>query len=456
MRFLFTTIQGFETEFYGRVGDRLAARGHDVEHVTYSRRAARLLREGGFSARSLPDLRAEIDPVRDLDAEARRIEREYDLGTIRELYRTDPPAASLSERAAVRRAVEHVRALEHGFDALEPDVLVPEVGNELLRVAAHTIALAREIPTLFLFYTIFPRPLRLYVDTMHAPIVFPDELRQLTPDEEAELESFQREFMRRERPIRPHRERIVTRRHLERLRAYVGARLGEDRDNEYLRPGAWLIEHAAERIRRPAARPLYDRLDPYRRFVYFPLHVSDDYKIKRLIPHCADQGAIVDLLADALPPRHDLVLKEHPMSIGRNPLTYLRRLKRLPNVRLVEPQTSTHDLIRRAEAVAVISSTVGLEALLYEKPVLTLGRPFYAGYGITVDIDSFADLPAATLAVLAFRPDRERVRRFLHAAMRRCYPGAPVLVDDSDANAELLAASLDAALAEARPVAVAP
>ena len=44
-----------------------------------------------------------------------------------------------------------------------------------------------------------------------------------------------------------------------------------------------------------------------------------------------------------------------------------RRLHTRPNVRLVAPHTSSHELIRRAEAIAVISSTVGLEALLYEK-----------------------------------------------------------------------------------------
>ncbi len=40
----------------------------------------------------------------------------------------------------------------------------------------------------------------------------------------------------------------------------------------------------------------------------------------------------------------------------------------------------------------MISSTVGLEALLYDKPVLTLGTPFYSGYGVTLDVDSFAEI----------------------------------------------------------------
>ena len=96
----------------------------------------------------------------------------------------------------------------------------------------------------------------------------------------------------------------------------------------------------------------------------------------------------------------------------------------------------------------MISSTVGLEALLHEKPVLTLGQPFYSGYGVTLDVDSFTEIRDAVPALLRFAPDPERIARFLHAAMRACRPGAPVLVDRSDENARTLAASLDAAARE--------
>jgi capsule polysaccharide export protein KpsC/LpsZ len=136
------------------------------------------------------------------------------------------------------------------------------------------------------------------------------------------------------------------------------------------------------------------------------------------------------------------------MSIGRNPIAMLRRLSRIPNVRLVDPHTSSLRLLSRAEGVVTISSTVGLEALLFERPVLTLGRPFYSGYGVTLDLDSPSRVDAAVPRLLTFEPDRERTRRFLHAAMRRCQPGAPVLVDRSDANARVLAASFARTAAE--------
>lgn len=133
------------------------------------------------------------------------------------------------------------------------------------------------------------------------------------------------------------------------------------------------------------------------------------------------------------------------MSIGRNQISMLRELVREPNVRLVEPRTSSHELIRRSSGVAVIGSTVGFEALLHQRGVLTIGRPFFAGAGVTLDVDSTAELREAVPRLLDFRPDHERVLMFLHAAMRRCWPGAPVLVDRSDANARLLAATLDEA-----------
>jgi hypothetical protein len=274
--------------------------------------------------------------------------------------------------------------------------------------------------------------------------VEPGDLRELSREEHAEVEAFVRDFTRRAAPIRPHRTPPIRPGRARLLLRHLAVRAIWDRDNDYLRPWRWLREQAAEQVRGKAARLLYRRQGT-RPFVYYPLHVVDDYKIARVVPHCADQAAIVAQLAAALPHGHDLVVKEHPMSIGRNRLGFLARLRRIPGVRLVDPHTSSHELIEGSRAVAVISSTVGLEALLYGKPVLTLGRPFYAGAGVTLDVDSFREIRRAVPELLGFRPDPDRVARFLHAAMRRCQAGAPVLVDRSDANAGALAKSLDSA-----------
>jgi hypothetical protein len=449
MRFLFLTLYGGETDFYGRVSRELVRRGHEAVHVTWSRRGAQRLGRMGLRAHVLPDLLAATGPGDDLAAEGSRLEERYAMRSLRDVYRTDWRLAGRPERKATERTVRHFLALERVFDDERPEVVVPEVGSETMRTAAHLIALQRGIRTLFLFYTIFPDPLRLYRDTVHAPIVPSEELRALTGDERAQIEGFVAAFIERDRPIREYRRPRVHAGTLRDFAGHIARKALWDRDNEYLRPHLFVRNYFREKARARVAQRFYEPLgDAPRPFVYFPLHVVDDYKIKRVIPHCYDQAAIIELIAESLPQGVDLVLKEHPLSVGRNPPGLLRRLSSRPEVRIVTPFTSSHELIRRAQAVAVISSTVGLEALLHGRPVLTCGQPFYAGYGITVDVDSFRELPDAVTRVLRFQPDRERTLRFLAAAMRACLPGQPALADASEENAVVHAASLDAAVAD--------
>jgi hypothetical protein len=460
VRFLFVTLGHVESEFYGRVGGSLRKAGHEVAHVTFSRHAARRLARGGQTAWCLPDRMLELGTEIDVPREVERILGDYDIPTFRDIYRTDFVCDGRQEAWCVERTVRHMLAMEEIFDEWRPDIVIPEVGNETLRDAARLVGVRRGIPVLFLFYTIFPDPLRVYVDTMHAPIVGQNDLKPLSPERQAEVEAFIGEFTRKRKPIREPRESKVTAYRARMFARHLLVKALWDRDNEYLLPFRWLAGRIGERARARSLRRFYNHPDLSRPFVYFPLHVTDDYKIKRVVPHCADQAGLVEQVARALPHGWDLVTKEHPMAIGRTPQSLLKRLTQMPNVRVVSPQSNSHDLIQQARAVVVISSTVGLEALLYDKPVLTLGEPFYSGFGITVDLDSFAEIPTAVPAVIDFTADRERIRQFLAAAMERCYPGAPVLVDRSDANAAMVAESVARAgestlRNRARPLAVA-
>jgi hypothetical protein len=184
VRFLFTTLQFMESDFYGRVGAELARRGHEVGHVTFSRRAVRGLERHGGPVWCLPDAMTVL-PAADADAEGARIVQQYGLPTLRDVWKTDWVCDGRSDAENVERTVRHFLALERIFDEYQPEVVVPEVGSETMRTAAHEVARHRGATVLFLFYTIFPEPLRLYRNTMHAPIVAPDEVRELEPSQRA-------------------------------------------------------------------------------------------------------------------------------------------------------------------------------------------------------------------------------------------------------------------------------
>lgn len=448
VKFLFTTFQTEETEGYLRTGAALRALGHEPVHVVFARSGARRARRHGDTAECLADLLAQVGTTDDVEREATRIERTYGLSSLRSVWVTDIACRGRSESWCVAWTVRHFRAMEHVFDTHRPDVLVPDIGSETMRTAAHAVALQRGVPTFFLFYTLFPDPLRLYVDVPQAPIMPREEVVAIDARQRARVEAFVADFKERGRAIVRDRHIAVTGSKLKDFARHVAVKATIERDNPYLTPQRHITHAVGQRVRRRKVPRLYEDRDPSRPFLYFPLHVTDDFKVKRMTPHCVDQASLIEQVADVLPQGYDLVVKEHPRDVGRNPVAFLERVSSRPNVRLVSASTSSHQLIQDAAAVVVIGSTVGVEALLYGTPVLTLGQPWYSGYGLTVDVDSFRVLPQGVGAVLDFRPDHEQVLRFLHAAWSRCYPGAPAGYDPSEENARTLAATLHRAAQE--------
>jgi hypothetical protein len=444
MRFLFTTLQFIETDFYGRVARELERLGYESVHAVFSRQGAEQLRSQGFTTWCLPDLVEEAGRDLDVQAEVRRIEAAYDLPAIRRVHLTDPPVRHRPEAELTERSVRHFLALERVFDEAQPDVLVPEVGRETMRQVATAIAEARGITYFYFYLTIFPNSLLLFANHPYGPIMAPEEVRELSDEEREEVEAFIATYKERAKPIYKHRKSRVRPQQLRDFARHVRVSRTYDRDNEYLRPSQFVKNYARLNGRRVLLSRLYQEV-PDRPFVYFPIHVIDDFKIELLIPHCADQEFLIKLVADSLPQGYDVVLKEHPLSLGRNPVSMLRRLSRMENVRLVHPETSSHELIQRAEAITVISSTVGLESLMYDKAVMTMGKPFWSGYGVTFDLESFREVRDAIPRLLDWKPDPERIRQFFGGAMRSTYPGKPGLQDPSDENVRRMAGTLDAA-----------
>src|SRR4051812_42009769 len=161
MRFLFVTFDAREGRFYRIVGDELKRRGHAAGHLTWSPLAAREARRAGQPAYELVDLVERAGEGVDIAAETRRIESSYDVLSLRDVYRTDRVCQGRPEPWCLDRTVRNFLAIERAFDEARPDVVVPEVGSEIARTAAHAVAIGRGIDVLFPFYTIFPNALRL-------------------------------------------------------------------------------------------------------------------------------------------------------------------------------------------------------------------------------------------------------------------------------------------------------
>lgn len=153
---------------------------------------------------------------------------------------------------------------------------------------------------------------------------------------------------------------------------------------------------------------------PQRPFVFFPLHYEPEANLLVHGSYFENQLEVVRNLARSLPVGWDLVVKEHPQMRGRRDLGFYRRLRRVPNVRLVPAAVRSNVLIKHARMVAVISGTPGLEASLLGKPVIMFGD-FPWDYAPTVHrVRALSDLPALIRAAAdaELAPDHPDVLAF--------------------------------------------
>lgn len=86
-------------------------------------------------------------------------------------------------------------------------------------------------------------------------------------------------------------------------------------------------------------------------------------------------------------PRVRIILKLHPDVLAGRKRGHFERLTRAQTARMTVLRTDTHPaaLIEHAAMIYVVTSQMGLEGLLWGKPVRTFGMPFYAGWGLTLD-----------------------------------------------------------------------
>ena len=112
-------------------------------------------------------------------------------------------------------------------------------------------------------------------------------------------------------------------------------------------------------------------------FAFFPLHTEPEVSLLVQGRGFLNQIEVIRSLASSLPVGWQLLVKEHPASVGKRPIGYYRKLLAIPNVRLVRTSCKSNTLIAHASLVVVISGTIGFEAIVQGKPVAVLGNtPF--------------------------------------------------------------------------------
>lgn len=154
---------------------------------------------------------------------------------------------------------------------------------------------------------------------------------------------------------------------------------------------------------------------PYGHRILVPGQVEDDFSILKGAGHIRTNLALLQATR-AANPKAIIIYKPHPdVEAGlRSGTVSDPMLKTYANVIL--RNTDPAAVLPLCDAVWTMTSTLGFEALLRGKPVTCLGVPFYAGWGLTTDLNP---IPKRRLTLLAAANQHGPItlHRLAHAAL---------------------------------------
>lgn len=167
---------------------------------------------------------------------------------------------------------------------------------------------------------------------------------------------------------------------------------------------ALLVQRPSTILRQPTQVEAPPLSDP---FVFVPLQKHGDTQLRFFGNLCVGVPETIELLAsavDALPRGWHLRIKEHPSDRRRFGATIARHAARRI---YLDNATDTFSQVRASQAVLTVNSSVGLEAMLLEKPVTTMGKVFWALPGLVQQAATLEDLRSVLAAPSSFVPDAE-------------------------------------------------
>ena len=159
--------------------------------------------------------------------------------------------------------------------------------------------------------------------------------------------------------------------------------------------------------------------------VYYPLQIEPESTLMLESQMCDNQLTAIDWLAKTLPGGWLLVVKEHPGATAPRPAGFWTQVSGYPNVVVASVMEDSAAIVERARAVAALNGTVGLQAAVSGKPVISF-HPFFIAAALDhgLVVRSYEETRTALTRIRDgdLPPVEERLRqgRALHQALRQC------------------------------------
>jgi len=170
----------------------------------------------------------------------------------------------------------------------------------------------------------------------------------------------------------------------------------------------------------------YSKIDELpEKVAFFGLHVQPENSIDVAGPFFSDQLKLIKDIRRSLPFDTALVVKEHPNFLGQKGISFFYKLKKIPNVYVLSPYTSTFEIFGKSSLILTVSGTIAYEGGLLNIPTIIFTKQFFNGFSSIHYCPDISMLKALSFRLLDRKPslDLDADNEFYESIYRYSYEG---------------------------------
>jgi hypothetical protein len=134
------------------------------------------------------------------------------------------------------------------------------------------------------------------------------------------------------------------------------------------------------------------KIIPKNKYVYYPLATIPEASTLIRAIDFYDELSNIKQISLNIPINFKLVIKLHPNMKGKNSIKFLKDIKKIFNVIVLDYSVPSYEVMKNSECVIVTSGTTGLESLALGKKTVIVGNPSYSYLKSCFKIKSFSEL----------------------------------------------------------------
>ncbi|MDD3375242.1 MAG: hypothetical protein PHY73_05920 [Candidatus Omnitrophica bacterium] len=412
-----------EAEFYIKMCPFFDRVGIQAEFISCHQAASKVIRKKGYICHDIFEIQA---PGGFSESEVLLTEKKFGIPNIREVYFRESVQFNIKdEKFLLEKTLRYLRVMDQILNESSFDLVAQETADFIAPLTLYYASKKNNIEHLFIEPSMLKGKIVFSKNTLFADICDESLSSRIEQEQLDEATCLINEYIESKDIRMPEKDKVFflkrgwrdlfSAQKIKSLFRKLNHKYFTKEKEEYgaIFNRCMMILERAFTLRK--MKKLYTSKVPDCNYIYFPFHVPFDLQLTTRCNEFFDQIGLVEYISRKLPYGWVLVVKEHPASVGMYPFKRIRdTLKANPSICLLNPSINSFDIIKDSRAVIAVNSKAGVEAVLQGKPVIVVGKTFYRGKGITLDVDSLNKLSEAIHKVRnGWAPEYNKVLKFL-------------------------------------------